>query len=817
MTEVVQGSNPISDSDHWEDLQTLFDRFEATPADRREAALEAACGDPQLRRRVLDLLKAADLMEAAPSGEAAPAMGAASAGKATPSTFMGPYRLVREIGRGGIGAVYLAERFVDGVTLRSAVKILAPHVVDPSFVDRFYREQQNLAALDHPNITRLLDAGWTESGQPYLVMEYVEGTHLDAYCDSRNLAIEERLRLFLQICDAVSDAHRNLIVHLDLKPSNVLVSTAGSVKLLDFGTSKLIRLDDSPTSTIMATPAYASPEQLLNEPVSTASDVYGLGAILFELLTGRAPFGKASAASRIEAAAREVEPEALPRAVIPDAAPRRGQSEAKLRQALRGDLAAIVAACLRSRPKDRYSSVEALGEEVRRYLDCKPVLARRQTLLYTAGKFFRRHRLPVAAGCAVALTVAVSVAYAWSGQRQALREAERAVRMQTFLFSLFKMANPDHTGKPIATVPEFLRVGMSKLPEYIHEPADLRAAQLGLAESMIESGDLADARTALASIIANASQAHDLADKAEAEAFAGSVDFQQGNIAAGRALEADALRLSRTPSIPPRVRVLSEIYFAFNEDDNGFVSDENLRLLRSAVQESRQRGLPARENSLALFYLASDLYMRGRGLDAKPIFEQLLRLYEGDPLALCDRSEIYGWLAWISNTNGDTPASLPLFRKAYDGYVECSGADSRGALDQLPYWSDALVRAGRAKEAVGMLEEALPAWRRVLGDTSEQSEMLYFLARAYLATDRFADAERAATELLGRIAGKLAPDDRTIGTAHLVLGQALAAQHRYSEARPHAEIAVDLLVKSAVSVYGNQLGAQAQALAAELK
>jgi serine/threonine-protein kinase len=803
LTEPPHGA--ISDSDHWEELQTLFDRFEATPPSEREAALEKACAEPQLRRRVLDLLKAAD------------SMGAAPIGKPVPSTFIGPYRLVREIGRGGIGAVYLAERFVDGVTLRSAIKILAPHAVDPLFVERFYREQQNLAALDHPNITRLLDAGWNESGQPYLVMEYVEGTHLDAYCDARTLPIDARLRLFLQICDAVSNAHRNLIVHLDLKPSNVLVSTAELVKLLDFGTSKLIRLDDSPTSTIMATPAYASPEQLLNEPVSTASDVYGLGAILFELLAGRAPFGKSSAAARIEAAAREVEPEAITKAVTLAAAQHRGLTEGRLRQVLRGDLAAIVAACLRSRPRDRYSSVEALGQEIRRYLGCQPVLARRQTLLYTTGKFFRRHRLPVAVGCAVALTVAVSVAYAWSQQRQALREAERAVRMQTFLFSLFKMANPNSTGKPVATVPEFLRVGMAKLPDYIHEPADLREAQLGLAESMYESGDLVDARAALSNIIANAARANAPADKAEAEAFAGEIEFQQGNIAAGRALEADALKVSRASSIPPRVRVLSELYFAFNEDDNGFISAENLRLLRAAVAESRERRLPARETSLALFYLASDLYMRGQGLDAKPIFEQLLSLYERDPLALCDRSEIYGWLAWIDNTNGDTRNSLPLFRKAYDGYVACSGADSRGALDQLPYWSDALVRSGRSAEAVSMLEKALPTWRGVLGNTSDQSEMLYFLARAYLATHRFTDAEQAATELLRRITGKLAPDDRTIGTAHLVLGQALAAQRRYPEARPHARIAVDLLVKSAVSAYGNQLGAEAQALAEQVK
>jgi eukaryotic-like serine/threonine-protein kinase len=802
---VIEPRGALKDSEYWEELQSLFARFEGTLPGERERALENACTDPHLRGRVLDLLRASDAVDSVPPA------------KRLPSAFIGQYRLVREIGAGGIGAIYLAERVVDGVTLRSAIKILAPHAVDPSFTERFHREQQNLAALDHPNITRLLDAGWNENGQPYLVMEYVEGMHLDEYCDAHELGIEARLRYFLQICDAVSNAHRNLIVHLDLKPSNVLVSTAGAVKLLDFGTSKLIRIDGSPTSTIMATPAYASPEQLLNEPVSTASDVYGLGAILFVLLTGRAPFGNTSAGARIEAAAREVEPEPITKNVTLDAARRRGMTEPRLLQALRGDLAAIVATCLRPRPRDRYSSVEALSEEIERYLDCKPILARRHTLFYTAGKFLRRRRLPVAIACGVALTVAGSLAYAWSQQRQALTEAERSVRMQTFLFSLFKMANPDYTGKPVATVPQFLRVGMANLPQYIHEPADLRQAQLGLAESMYESGDLADARSALSAVISTATRDHAAADKAEAETFAGAVEFQQGNIAAGRALTADALALSRADSIPSRVRVLSELYFAFNEDNNGFTRDENLRLLRAAVEESRAHHLPVRETSLALSLLAGDLYMRGRSLDAKPIFEQLLPLYAGDPLALCSRSEVYGWLAWISDTTGDVRSSLPLFRKAYDGYVECSGADSRGALDELPYWGDALVQSGRAGEAISMLERALPTWRRVLGNTSDQSEMLYFLGRAYIATGRFADAERSAHELLDRITGKLAPGDRNIGLAHLVLGEALAGEGRYPEALPHAKAAVDLLVKSAVSAYGTQLGAEATALARQVQ
>jgi len=806
------------DGKFWDELQELFARFEQVAAPEREIALQADCPDPELRRRVLELLQAAEAMEHSTAGltessELPDPAELPDLAELPGAAVARPYRLIRKIGSGGIGAVYLAERLVDGITLRSAVKILAPHAVDAAFIERFYREQQHLAALDHPNITRLLDAGWGEGRQPYLVMEYVEGTHLDDYCDSRTLGVEARLRIFLQICDALSHAHRNLIVHLDLKPSNVLVTAAGIVKLLDFGTSKLLQVDGNPTSTVMATPAYASPEQLLNEAVSTASDVYGLGAMLFELLVGQTPFGRTSATARIEAAAREVDPEPITRAVTEAAANRRGLAGNRLAQVLKGDLAAIVAASLRSRPQARYPSVDALSDEIKRYLQFQPVLARGHALTYSLGKFIRRHRLPVAVTAGVTLSFSLSLGFAWLQQERALHEAERSVRMQTFMTRLFKMANPDYTAKAAATVPEFLRVGMAKLPDYIHDPTDLRQAQLGLAESMFESGDFTDARRAFATVIAEADRERAPADKAEAESFAGSIEFQTGNTTAGRALETDALALSRRSGIATRVRALAENYYAYNEENSGFRNDENVRLLRAAVKEADQQHL-THESSLALSSLAAVLYMRGETAEAQSIYQRLLPIYAADALALCDLSATYGWLAWIGNTNSDPAASLPLFRKAYDGYSECSGPESREALDQLPYWADALVRSGHAAEAVRLLENALPAWRRTSGESPDdnQAAFLHFLAFAYVAVGRYEDAERLSTEYLARVAAQLAPDHRMIGFGHMVLGQALAGERRYDEAMPHATLACKLLANGAVSPYAHELLSQARQL-----
>ncbi|MGA2537249.1 MAG: serine/threonine-protein kinase, partial [Terracidiphilus sp.] len=359
------------DAENWELLQELFHLAETTPEADRERVMAEKCPDERLRRRALKILKASSREEPSTSTGRDSSIFTSSAGGK-----IGPYTLIRHLGTGGVGAVYLAERMAGGALQRSALKMLAPHAAGPEFVERFHREQHILASLDHPNITRMLDAGLSESGQPYLVMEYVDGVHLDTYCDERKLGIAERLRLFLRVCDAVAYAHRNLVVHLDLKPSNILVTADGNLKLLDFGTSKLIQADSRFTTTVMATPAYASPEQLRNEAVTTSCDIYALGAVLFELLAGTRPGNKASVAAMIERAVLEREPERLTSAITAEGAARRGLSENRLRQALQGDLATIVQKCLRPRVKDRYPSIDTLAEDIERYLAGRPVLAR---------------------------------------------------------------------------------------------------------------------------------------------------------------------------------------------------------------------------------------------------------------------------------------------------------------------------------------------------------------------------------------------------------------------------------------------------------
>jgi serine/threonine-protein kinase len=794
------------DAENWELLQELFYLAEVTPEADRERVLAERCPDEALRKRAFRIFTAASQNEPVKT----PPREDSSLG-----SKVGLYTLLRHLGTGGIGAVYLVERMTGGAVQRAALKVLAPHSVGPAFIERFRREQHILSSMDHPNITRMLDAGLSERGQPYLVMEYIDGLHLDAYCDEHKLSIAERLQLFGHVCDAVAYAHRNLVVHLDLKPSNILVTADGTVKLLDFGTSKLIQPDSRLTTTVMATPAYASPEQLRNEAVTTSCDVYALGGVLFELLAGSRPGSNASAAAMIERAILEQEPERLPAAVSAAAAEKRGLSESRLRQLLTGDLATIVQKCLRPRPKDRYPSVDLLAADIQRYLAGRPVLARPQTTLYWLGKFVRRNRSAVAATAIVLAALIATMAYAGWRQEQAVREGQRALRMQTFLYRLLNLANTAFTGKQTVTVPEFLKLGVRLLPDYIKDPADLRAAQISLAESMYENGDLDEAQKVFTQTIATAKAAGDIEAEAESESTSGEIAYLQGRPELGLALTENSLRLSRRSGVSPSIRVWSAVYYATNRDRLGFRSDENLRMLETAAKQARANSLPPREIADVLYSLGWDLKLRERFDEAESIYKQALDVYAQDPQAQCDQSAVLGELAFLRDSRGDPQGSLPLYRSAYDGLKSCAGAGSRGALEQQARMAGALIELGRPREALPMLEGSMPAWRKVAGSSPDLAEPMLSLCKAYVASGRFEEGETAARELVAVQEGKVAPTDLRLAESQLIWARALAGLHRYDEASTHANIA-DQLSSNAVSPGATRTAAEASQLLLEI-
>ena len=386
--------------DRWQRLEEVFAAVADLPSDEQRRYLDANCdSDPELRQEVEELLQAdtGKPLQAVVSAAASNLAKDQDAVDPLIGTFLGPYRIVALLGRGGMGAVYRAIREDDQFSKQVAVKVIPRLLAGPDAIARFRAERQILANLEHPNIARLLDGG-TSQGAPYLVMEFVEGgVPITQYVSEHFLSLNDRLALIRSVCAAVQYAHSNLIVHRDLKPANILIAADGSVKLLDFGIAKILEptpSDSQPTAGQMITPDFASPEQIRGETVTTSTDVYSLGIVVYEVLTGERPY-RASGQS----------PGEMER-IICHTEPRRPSdvdgTPPKLRRKLAGDLDNIVLMAIRKDPARRYRSAEHLSEDIRRHLDGMPVRARPDTIAYRAGKFMRRNVWPIAAGFLIA-------------------------------------------------------------------------------------------------------------------------------------------------------------------------------------------------------------------------------------------------------------------------------------------------------------------------------------------------------------------------------------------------------------------------------
>ncbi len=420
----------------WQRVKEIVaDALDRSAADRATFVANACADDDSLRHEVESLLEHSEEKTNLDAFAADLSWTRAEEKDARVGQLVGDYRILHPIGRGGMGAVYLAERADREFEKNVAIKILKRGTDTDEVLRRFRRERQILAQLAHPNIAHLLDAGTTEDGLPYFAMEYVQGTPITDFCDARNLSVSARLELFLKVCAAVQFAHRNLIVHRDIKPGNIFVTEDGEPKLLDFGIAKLLTPEAADTQLTMQdrqrlTPGYASPEQVRGEPVTTASDVYSLGALLYELLTARTPHRFSSPHPTETEMLRVISEGELPAASSAAQKP-------DMRRKLRGDLDNILASALRKEPERRYSGVAAFAEDIRRFLEGRTVRAHRDTFGYRTSKFVRRNRLAVAAAALVflALVVGLGVA-AWQAQIAAAQakvaRAERAKAEQRF-------------------------------------------------------------------------------------------------------------------------------------------------------------------------------------------------------------------------------------------------------------------------------------------------------------------------------------------------------------------------------------------------
>ncbi|GAB3382077.1 serine/threonine-protein kinase [Lysobacter fragariae] len=543
------------DPERWQRLSPLLDSLFELPDDERAQRLhELRAEDPVLAVELEALIA---LEEERTDFLAEPLV---STRGAMPGMEVGPYRLERMLGEGGMGQVWLAARSDGLYQRRVALKLLRPGLTDANLRLRFTRERQILARLAHPHIARLLDAGVTADGLPYLALEYVDGEPITDYCRQLNTSLSQRLQMFQQICDALSHAHANLIVHRDLKPSNILVTPAGEVRLLDFGIAKLLDsdvplVDQTRTGVRAFTLHYAAPEQIRGEPITTMTDVYSLGVVLYELLTDRKPYRlKRDSDAAWEEAILVTDPlrpsQTLLRRIETDTSPRVDIDTSDLRRRARmvsGDLDNIVLKTLSKKPEQRYPSVEALALDLRRYAEGRPVQARAQSVGYRMRKYMARHRWALVTAAAVTLVLAIALSLvAWQAN-QALAEAARAQAMQDFMVGLFEYAGGAAPGESMDLRSLLTAAEQRDRNEPARQPRT-RAELLGLlARLRLGLGDYPEAESLLLrqAVIVDAGKDIPASLQLESLTLRGHMDTQLGRTRDCITLMQPALALAR--------------------------------------------------------------------------------------------------------------------------------------------------------------------------------------------------------------------------------------------------------------------------------
>jgi eukaryotic-like serine/threonine-protein kinase len=646
-------------------VEEFFHAALELPVTERDQYLADACGDVEVRRMV-----AALLAEEAAAGEwFAGLAGRAGALHDTMQSHLdkdaltglrlGAYLLDREVGRGGTSVVYSAKR-VDGAFDRTvAVKVLTRLSAGGDLKRRFEREQQVLSGLSHPNIADIYDGGVTDNGYPYFVMELVAGLPLDRYCDEHRLTVGERLRLFLTVADAVHHAHRTLVIHRDLKPSNILVTEDGTVKLIDFGIARIFGGDgaagDDATTRLMArwmTPAYGAPEQVRGERTSTATDVYQLGVVLYELLTGHHPVPAEVADSPYltEKAVCETEPPRPSRAITMAGARRAGAAGAELlpaevakarrtevrqlRDRLRGDVDAIVLRALQKDPAMRYGSVEAFAADIRRYLIGQPVEAREATLRYRARKFVARHRVPVTAAVGLVLLLGAGGLLhtaTLQAQRDIARlEAAKARTVTEYMLDLFRASHPAESRGDAVTALMLLEQGVERAERLADEPLVQAEMLLTMALAYHGLAEFEHSESLVARSLAIRRQhlPHDHPDVANSLAHMGWATLQRSDFTAAASFFAHAAAIQRSALGSDHPEVANSLHGrALALNGMGRV-DDGIELLSEAQSIRRRtwRDAPHAETANGLNDLAILLREKGDLAGAERLLVEALEM-----------------------------------------------------------------------------------------------------------------------------------------------------------------------------------------------
>ncbi|MEM1204926.1 MAG: serine/threonine-protein kinase [Acidobacteriota bacterium] len=752
---VSGGSTP----ERWRRVREIFDGAIELDAARRSSYLDAECaGDDSLRGEVEGLLDAAGdplpWLEEPVLAEAVDHLAQSEEERAA-GGLLGPYRLEEPLGRGGMGTVYLASRADGQYRQQVAVKLMRGRMAGGLLEERFRAERQILADLAHPNIARLLDGGVTPEGEPYLVMERVEGEPIDRYLDRCGANLVRRIEVFLGVCGALQHAHRHLVVHCDLKPGNILVTSDGEPKLLDFGIARWLAPErggrPEPGGPRWATEVYASPEQMAGGPVATASDVYSLGVLLHLLLAGTLPVRPAGG----DGPSGEVEVGfvAMSRAVPSDAgvAAARGARPGRLRRALRGDLDSIVAKALRTDVRRRYGSVEALAEDLRRHLDGRPVLARGPSTAYATGRFLRR-RWP--AVLAVSLVVSSLVLGLWAARseaRKAEHERRKAERVTGFVEALFREVDPAHARGTELTVDDWLKDAEGPIRSGLAGQPEVQAELLRiLGQGYRSLGRLEDARGLLDEALALRSGLGRPPETARELDALGLLLLDEGNLEAAEEQVRLALDLRREhfgddhPEVAESLNSLGRVHLA---QGNPAAAEPHLR--RSLDIRRRTLGPDSREVSVGLNNLGVLLVETGRLTEGRRALEEALTLrrqrFGGRHLLVANSLHN---LASLLTDLGEGDAAEAHQREALDIYRERLGSEHAATAAALYNLARVQRTVGDVASARSTAAEAVGVYRQLQNPADLASGLMLIGVLAYGAGDLVA-AEDAIGEALG--------------------------------------------------------------------
>jgi eukaryotic-like serine/threonine-protein kinase len=782
-------------SEKWLEVKEIFNAaLDLSPAERR-AFIEECCADDELREEVEALLASADEAESFIESPALTRVASLVTEEKMPSLIgqqIGAYKIEREIGKGGMGAVFLASRADDEFDKKVAIKLIKRGFDTDEIVNRFRHERQILAALEHPFITRLIDGGSTADGLPYLVMDYVEGLPLSKYCAVRRVSLGERLDIFLKICAAVTYAHRNLIIHRDLKPSNVLVTEDGTPKLLDFGIAKLTApnasqtLGGTRTTFRVMTPEYASPEQVNGQAVTTASDIYSLGVVLYELLTNTRPFRlQTNSAEEISRIITDNAP------TKPSESLRRGEEEKGRRgeerrrggekenrrigdtqsgrvaskvspspflpfssSVLRGDLDNIILMAMRKEPERRYSSVEQFAEDIRRYLTGLPVIAREDSFGYRTEKFIKRNKAGVAAGLGIALSLVggliATSRQAKIARRQrdrALRETEKAERINRFLQKMLASADPRAQGKDVKVIEVLGEASESIEHDFADQPEISAALHTTIGTTYLNLGLLEAAESHLQKALDGRLEYFPRRTREVAESLNnfGKLLQMKGDLNAAEPLYTEALATFR---------------FLRKDDETAEVLD-NLGYL-FALKGKNREAIRAHTEELGI---RRALFGENHPKVAK---------------TMGSLANVFGVLGERRKNESLHRQSLEILRRFYEeDHPDVIMAMSR--LASVIIWRD-------RTEAENLFRKVLALRRKTFGENHpDVGWTLYDLAFLNAERGDYLESERLAREVLAMRGKGLTDEHPVTSSSFLILGRSLLAQGRAAEARPLLE------------------------------